>query len=541
MSKFIKVIIVLEILTSLNLMSAESSDDFLKEKLVLVKNLFSSNNDSCIKIAEEALFKTMDAENSLVQVELIELLGLAYKNFGFNQKGIEKFYEALFISEKLKNKAHIAYNYRMLGDAYRVAILYDKSIDFINKSLNFYDSINDSANIAESYNRLGGVYFELFNSTDTLDFVKRMKYKNLVISSIYQAIQIGKKISSNDIICSSYNVLGAFYNYNHQQDSSLYYYNIALELTNYKNTSSCYPELLIGKANLLINEKKYKEALLYAQKVSDFLHNKIAPGYKKEYLSIRYLCYWKMGLHEKALLTLDSLNKFQVILFDNTLKSNTKITQSYYENQRNLQQIQMTKQRIVYSIIFICMVLILLSIIILILKRSNKNQHKINSELILANQTKDKFFTIIAHDLKSPLSSLKNVTELLADSYNDFTEEDRIDFLRLMKDSTKSIYSLLENLLEWSRSQRGLINYNPKEINISILLNDILKLLNPIAENKKIKLISAISATTTLIAESNMLNTVIRNLISNSIKFTQENGKISINEKNEDDFTIISI
>lgn len=162
-------------------------------------------------------------------------------------------------------------------------------------------------------------------------------------------------------------------------------------------------------------------------------------------------------------------------------------------------------------------------------KRTQAEIQKKNRELAELNASKDKFFSIIAHDLKNPLGTFKDVTKLLAESYHEFSEEDKLDFLKLMKESSSNIYSLLENLLDWSRSQRGTIPYNPVELNLKMISIEIIKLLKPSAEKKRISIENNISAGIMIQADVNMLNTVIRNLLSNAIKFTPIAGKIAIN------------
>ncbi len=115
------------------------------------------------------------------------------------------------------------------------------------------------------------------------------------------------------------------------------------------------------------------------------------------------------------------------------------------------------------------------------------------TKLIELNATKDKFFSIIAHDLRNPLGTFKNMTELLYDSYNDFSEDDRIEILELLKNSSKTIYSLLENLLEWSRSQRGKLEFNPIVFELNYIVEETMQLVNFSAMNKNIKLINNIN------------------------------------------------
>ncbi|MCX6154846.1 MAG: PAS domain-containing sensor histidine kinase [Candidatus Kapabacteria bacterium] len=156
------------------------------------------------------------------------------------------------------------------------------------------------------------------------------------------------------------------------------------------------------------------------------------------------------------------------------------------------------------------------------------------------NSEKDNFFSIIAHDLKNPLGNFRNVTELLSDSYADFSEKDRIEFIGLMNDSAKNIYALLENLLEWSRSQRGQIPFQPLLFNLKMMSIDIFKLMKPSADAKNIELINHIPVNYEINADLNMINTVIRNLISNAIKFTPNGGMIELGLKNINDNKIMT-
>jgi PAS domain S-box-containing protein len=150
------------------------------------------------------------------------------------------------------------------------------------------------------------------------------------------------------------------------------------------------------------------------------------------------------------------------------------------------------------------------------------------------NATKDKFFSIIAHDLRNPFGTFKQTLDLLSDEYYEFDEKERIEFITLMKNSSKHLLELLENLLTWSRSQRGNIEYQPINFEIKTIINNSISLFNQNAIAKKIELLSEVSPGIVCYADINMLTTVVRNLISNAIKFTGNGGKIVIST---DDFS----
>lgn len=142
--------------------------------------------------------------------------------------------------------------------------------------------------------------------------------------------------------------------------------------------------------------------------------------------------------------------------------------------------------------------------------------------------TKDKFFSIIAHDLKNPFNALMGFSSLLIDNFDDYNDEEKLDLIQTMSDASENAYKLLENLLEWSRSQTGSLKREPEEIRIDTITNDTIAVLENAALNKKISLHTSVSDNLIAFADANMITTVIRNLISNSIKYTLSGGEIKI-------------
>ncbi len=149
-------------------------------------------------------------------------------------------------------------------------------------------------------------------------------------------------------------------------------------------------------------------------------------------------------------------------------------------------------------------------------------------KLLEMNATKDKFFSIIAHDIKNPLSVFMNVSDLLSSMIQHLSETEIIYFANEIHNSAKNLYALLENLLTWSRSQTGRLNFFPEEIDLSIYTESVSALLDLNAKDKNIEIIDQVPADTCVYCDTNMLSTIIRNLLSNAIKFTPEGGKITI-------------
>ena len=154
-----------------------------------------------------------------------------------------------------------------------------------------------------------------------------------------------------------------------------------------------------------------------------------------------------------------------------------------------------------------------------------KKHEKMLEEL---NSTKDKFFSIIAHDLKSPFNTMIGFADILIDDFDDLENKTKKEYISYIRQGAENTYKLLENLLLWSRTQDGSISFNPEQINLYLLINETCKPLNQSANNKSIIIENNVAQNIIVNADENMLSTIIRNLVSNAIKFTQNGGNIEI-------------
>jgi PAS domain S-box-containing protein len=158
---------------------------------------------------------------------------------------------------------------------------------------------------------------------------------------------------------------------------------------------------------------------------------------------------------------------------------------------------------------------------------------KQNEELSLINSEKDKLFSIIAHDLRSPFQGFIGLSKVLSEEYSSFS----IRQLQTMSDSlfhsAVNLYKLLENLLEWSNVKRGGVKFNPQIINISNILRVNIELLSLSSNLKSIEIEADFPENIEVFADQKMIETVIRNLISNAVKFTNKGGKIVVSINNE--------
>lgn len=157
------------------------------------------------------------------------------------------------------------------------------------------------------------------------------------------------------------------------------------------------------------------------------------------------------------------------------------------------------------------------------------------------NSSKDKFFSIIAHDLKSPFSGLLGLSQILCEELEELGNNDLKKYADEINNCAKFIFKLLQNLLEWSRLNTGKFDYAPVTINLKNKIDSIIQLLNLNASNKKIELRYSCPEDLKVIADNNMLNSILQNLISNALKFTHEGGLVEVTAALEKDKAEICI
>ncbi len=155
------------------------------------------------------------------------------------------------------------------------------------------------------------------------------------------------------------------------------------------------------------------------------------------------------------------------------------------------------------------------------------------------NATKDKFFSIIAHDLRSPFQGLLGISSILAEEEMDLSEKDF--YIKRLHEGIKNLYSLIEDLLTWSRVQRGVLEFYPELNNLSFDIENVLNVMNELAVKKEVNLSSEIEDNLICYYDKYMIDTVLRNLITNAIKFTPTFGTILVKGYKSDNEIIVSI
>lgn len=164
-------------------------------------------------------------------------------------------------------------------------------------------------------------------------------------------------------------------------------------------------------------------------------------------------------------------------------------------------------------------------------KKAEEKLQEYNKELEELNASKDKFFSVIAHDLKSPFQGLLGFTDLLTDDFEALSRKEIKHYIFNIRNASYNTYYLLENLLEWSRIQSGRIQVNPVSLNLSDEINNTIEVLNSNAIRKGISIVNRVESKLVVFADQNMIKSVIQNLISNAVKFSHSRSQVIISSE----------
>lgn len=175
-------------------------------------------------------------------------------------------------------------------------------------------------------------------------------------------------------------------------------------------------------------------------------------------------------------------------------------------------------------------------------KRAEDKILRQNEELIKVNAEKDKFFSIIAHDLKGPFQGFIGLTELMSGSIDEMDKDELQSIIRTLNITAKNLYELLDNLLNWAVVKRGHKKFDPQKLHLALLFDDVREIVDHMADQKGILLTSSIPTGLNVLADKESLRTIFRNLVSNAIKFTPSGGSVTLKAyANDKGYVVVSV
>ena len=462
-----------------------------------------------------------------------QYLGIGYFYLSEYEKSLSYYFEALQSFEKLNFNEGIASVNNNIGVVYETRKDLDKALEYYLKSFQLKKEME--VNTSSSLSNIANIYCEEDDFEKGLEYylkseAEKNKFKN----------NSGKaNLFSN--ISGCYTELGNFVK---AKTYILKAIKIDAERDNLYGSSfdlHIYGDLGFAKGNLKLALQKYLESYEIA-KSNEYLDLLINSTLKISDVYAEMGNYKKsLQYHKESLLIKDKVhfqeNKEAIANLEvvyETEKKTQEITLLSKENK--IKGVTIERNRIVRIAFILGTFLLLLSLFLLFNRfrlkaKTNLILNAKNKELEELNATKDKLFSIVAHDLKNPVSAFKTLTINMSKGFDKIPQDMLLKLITQLRDSSIQLHDVLTNLLTWSNSQRNAITVNKVNISPKNQVAEIIEMYQLNYKAKSITLINELEEDFTLVTDKDILNTAFRNIIMNAIKFTPENGTIKIYKK----------
>lgn len=498
-------------------------------------------------------------------------LGLIYSNKSDYKNAYTHFSQARSFIDTFVDHSKLAELDKNLGNIYQSVGDYSKALASFEKSLEYAKESRDSAQMAFAIGSIGNVYAEWNLYSDALEcFGRTLKLlentnnlRGRAIAYINMANALEKLGMFDSALVVAQKSADIFITYNMNDDIPDALIQIAQVLISQKEFSEAESNLRkalsiakevdfpsqMGAIHLtfgnLYKAKKefesaiasYKKSIEYFDQTDDKFDNKQAYILLAELLE-------NVGKFEESLKYYKMYYQLSDSLYTESAQISVYDMQSRFEleaknNQINTLNAEYSKNRAIIIITSLASILLLIGGVIVYRQYYSARRAKIQLEE--SNATKDKFFSIIAHDLRNPIGALLSASSML-------TNEDYCSNVGEMKEYANDIHSsavhiskLLEDLLTWARSQQGRIEYNPLDADISQIANNIAAILGNHAQNKGIRIVNAIENELLAFCDINLTATILRNIVSNAVKFTPQGGTITISGRSDGETVSVSV
>lgn len=513
-------------------------------------------------------------------------LGVSYYMMGNYQQALDYFEQSLSLREEFNDTANIVKTLNNLGVISQIVGDYEKALAFLQKSLLFKIALADTLSIAKTLNNIGVVYMDLGKYSDAWKFMKQAldyytlkndlsgiaaSYNNLgqlfneekmadsALSYYSLSLEIKRKIGDRRGIGNTLNNMGMIYFEKKLHSQAIELFEEAKEIRTQLDDNFGLSSTLNNLANLYFSEKNYPKAIEFFRKSLEIAESENLKGIlQRNYAGLAQL-FDETGRTADALKYYKLLNAIKDSLYKEDINKQLGDLQLKYQTEKSKKENEILKQKnqiqeLQLKIsterqtkLYVLIMLLVAGGIAAFLIMQNRSNRRLNaqlqkhndelgikvaqrtSELEESNKTKDQIFSIIAHDLKSPFNSLLGLTDLLSESFDSLSDDEKKEFIKYTKESVENLYRLLENLLNWSHTQTGRLKLSPEPLQIDTIIYDTLDLFYPQSQKKSIALTVEVETMAQAYADKETVKTVLRNLISNAIKFTPIGGKVTIN------------
>ncbi|ELR68920.1 hypothetical protein C900_05613 [Fulvivirga imtechensis AK7] len=458
--------------------------------------------------------------------------GNAYKLKGNLSLAVESFFKSLKAAQRADYTPGIGGAYLSVGDTYANNNDHENGIKYRNRAIEILRTTEDSVTLATALLNTGYEYYLIDGYDSALAFYK----------------ESGRIFENKDfVIGKAYNLGNSGLVYAKQGDNKLAESQIreAISILESFEDSYAITEFEIEMASIYQQKSELREALKYAESAMELA---LKDGLKKRIrdasLKLSEL-HADLGDFEKAfsyqsqyIAYRDSINNEETIRKMADLRTEYEVSQKQAEV--DLLNEQKRNQQLIGA--GLTAVLLLAGALAFTFYRNNKEKQRVNlilseqkeeieaqrDQLDELNKSKDKFFSIISHDLRGPVHAFKGMSRLIKMYIDQNSIHELAEINEHFDNSVDQLSTLLDDLLEWAVAQQGNVPYNPEKVKLNAVADELIGLFNNMARAKKIELIAEVPDDLMLWADLNSIRTILRNLLNNALKFTPEGGWIKL-------------
>ncbi|MEQ8925580.1 MAG: HAMP domain-containing sensor histidine kinase [Fulvivirga sp.] len=515
---------------------------------ILSRELVYVDDDEAMKFAKlsEKLAKELDSEADIAYSYRIQ--SSIYAAQGLFTLSTELGVKASRIFEKLGDMEGLANNHITTGNLYRLQGLHAKSAEHHQLSHNYFKKNGPEHRYSITCLNYGEALYHL----DSLNKAKELLNTSIAINS-----RIGNELAQT----FSYKAMGRVYMKEENYDSAKYYLSQAINISDKLGSNAqkqATLESFINLAKIYEEENNHEEELkLLVRSLKFAENNSLAKELSEIYFRLVEL-YLSAKNYELAE---DYMSKYRKLTDSMKLASRSDmeglIDAAYNSLRTNLQNEYLLKEKdiseaviayqkkLIFTIGFLALIAAASVIFVLVsfkkLKKSNtqlelqKEQIKNKSEeLEELNATKDKMFSIVSHDMRSPLHSLLAFSDLVAKHYDHMSKEEVAKMIGQLKTNVDATLKMTENLIEWAKLQMQQVKTEPVVFNLNELADELVGVFKNVADQKHIKLDFDASEPMLVKADKDQVTIIIRNLINNAIKYTNNQGKVTLRASQSD-------
>lgn len=500
--------------------------------------------DGAINHFTKALVLAQQVGDNELSMRIMNNLAAENGFKGDYAKALSGYLDGIALAEKVGSKSMLSIMNENIANLYASQNDFDQALEFFRKVKKINEELGNEVYQAETMSNLASLYADM----GKLDYA---------MYNVNSSITIFEKRRILDWLAFAYEIKGKVYLKQNKFKWALYWYNQSELLHEELDDDRSKIDLLNGMA----------EAYLYQGK------DGISENYAKEAYEISSRIQFMEG-QQKCAYTLYKINKnkgnFSEALSYHEVYQDLSDTLHRNENKRSLTMLKTkteyeqqrqtlieenklalaAQRRYVNAALAILLIFIVVTFLV---HRNQKMQKKLNSELKVkqekletrevelneSNDTKNKLFSIIGHDLRGPIGALQELLKLFDDG--EMGQKEFLDFIPKLREDIDHIFFTLNNLLSWGRTQMNGSVTQPTLVELEAIVEENINLLTEIATRKSIEIVNNVPDKTITWADNNQIDIVIRNLISNALKFTPMNGKVTVSAVDMDNCWQISV